>query len=94
MSEPKFQVGDVVAVFCMEDGVIIAHPQTEVSDLEFVYCGELVESGNGETFEADRDAWYYAIVADTNNLYLEECLRKINPNSEYKDQPESVEQPA
>lgn len=88
MTEPKFKVGDLVAVFSLEPLVCV--PNTEIIDTDFVAKGECRTLDGGRRCRSIEDCWFYRVADDPDWFYQEKYIRKINPD-EYAEKTENQE---
>lgn len=87
MSDPKFQIGQAVAVFSLQS--MVAIPATTIVDVAFVPKGAIREQyGTGEKCRQKFDKYVYVVDKLPGYSIAEACLRPIDPDKEYQDEQE------
>ncbi len=95
MTEPKFQVGQTVAVLSTHKGAISdCFPHTVVTARTLYTLGDSFIGAYSGKLKAAPPGWRYEVAADLGFEYAEICLREIDADTEYLDTPQTTEVPA
>lgn len=87
MSEPRFQVGDFVAVLTIGCAVVI--PVTFVTSRQWNDDGVYKNSSTGNLKKL-YPAWVYGVAGRADEQFAEWCLRPIDPDTEYTEQEQEL----
>lgn len=88
MSEPKFQVGQSVAVMAFDPTVTnptVVIPKTTVRAMRYFESGTIYEWEGGYEWTPPCSMWMYEVESEPRFYFDEKRLRPIDPDNEYKD---------
>lgn len=91
MTEPLFHIGQPVAVCTSRLSIVI--PKTVVRGARYVQRGRFTKlRRSGQCVVSNYTGIIY-VVDGYDDEIAESCLRPINPDTEYQDQPQTTEVP-